>query len=173
MAEGEVEAARAIARGGGVQEHRFFPIPELAEVGDMESPGGLSGLPRSYIPMKNAIYYSVAAAYAEEVGASRIVGGHNRDDSLVFEDTSERFFRNLQSTLRSGSRRLRAQRLVIWRPLSRIDKTSVISMAARLGVPFELTWSCHEVGREHCGRCPGCRQRRKAFREAGIRDPLA
>ncbi len=60
--------------------------------------------------MKNAIYYSVAAAFAEEVGAARVVGGHNRDDRAVFEDTSDEFFSNLQRTLRCRARaRLREQ----------------------------------------------------------------
>jgi len=144
----------------------------LREVGDMRAPRGLAGLPRAYIPMKNAIYYSVAAAFAEEVGAGRIVGGHNRDDMRVYEDTSEQFFSRLQSTLRSGSDRLRSRRMTIWRPLRGMDKASVVSMAYNLGVPFELTWSCHEEGTEHCGRCPGCLLRKRAFKEAGISDPL-
>jgi 7-cyano-7-deazaguanine synthase len=172
MAEGEVVAATRIARKASVLEHRFFPIPELREVGDMGTPRGLAGLPRAYIPMKNAIYYSVAAAFAEEVGAGRIVGGHNRDDARVYEDTSEQFFRNLQGALRSGSDRLRSRRLSIWRPLKGIDKASVVSMAAKLGVPLELTWSCYEEGTEHCGKCQGCLQRKRAFRDAGISDPL-
>jgi len=147
-------------------------MPELREVGDMRTPRGLARLPRAYIPMKNAIYYSIAAAFAEEVGAGQIIGGHNRDDMLVYEDTSDQFFRNLQRALRSGSDRLRSRRLSIWRPLRRMDKASVVSMASKLGVPLELTWSCHEEGTEHCGKCQGCRQRKKAFRDAGVPDPL-
>ena len=172
IAKGEVVAATRIARKAEVLEHRFFPIPEMREVGDMREPRGLAGLPRAYIPMKNAIYYSVAAAFAEEVGAGQIVGGHNRDDTRVYEDTSDQFFRNLQRALRSGSDRLESRRLTIWRPLRRMDKASVVSMASRLGVPFELTWSCHEEGSEHCGKCPGCLQRKRAFKEAGVLDPL-
>jgi len=172
IAEGEVTAASLIGRRAEVLEHRFFPIPELREVGDMKDPGRLRGLPRAYIPMKNAIYYSAAASFAEEVGAARIIGGHNRDDTEVYEDTSEAFFRSLQGALRSGSDRLRTNRVSIWRPLKGMDKASVVSMAHRLGVPLELTWSCHEEGNEHCWRCTGCLQRRRAFAAAGVADPL-
>jgi 7-cyano-7-deazaguanine synthase len=172
IAEGEIAAATGIARKAAVLEHRMFPIPELRELGDMSSPRNLKGLPRAYIPMKNAIYYSIASAFAEEVGAGQIIGGHNQDDARVYEDTNGVFFRNLQAALRSGSDRLRASRLSILRPLSKMSKTAVVSMAYKLGVPLELTWSCHEEGTEHCGRCLGCRQRREAFDGAGIRDPL-
>ena len=173
MAEGELAGAREIGRRASVLEHRFFPIPELREVGDMAERRGLAGLPSAYIPMKNAIYYSVAAAFAEEVGASRIMGGHNRDDTRVYDDTSDLFFRDLQRTLRGGSERLRSRRLTIWRPLRGLDKASVVSLGSRLRVPFELTWSCHREGVEHCWRCLGCLQRKKAFRAAGVKDPLS
>ena len=173
MAKGELKAATEMGRRAKVLEHRFFPVPELREVGDMAERRGLAGLPSAYIPMKNAIYYSVAAAFAEEAGASRIMGGHNLDDTRVYDDTSDQFFRDLQRTLRSGSERLRSRRLSIWRPLRGLDKASVVSLGSRLGVPFELTWSCHMEGVEHCGKCLGCLQRKNAFREAGVADPLA
>ncbi len=172
MAEGELRAATAIAQRAGVLEHRLFSVPELREVGDMRGPKRLAGMPKAYIPMKNAIYYSVAASFAEEVGATRLIGGHNRDDYGVYDDTSDRFFASMQVALREGSERLRAGRLSIWRPLRRLDKAAVVGMADRLGVPLELTWSCHEEGTEPCGRCAGCIQRKKAFEEAGIADPL-
>jgi 7-cyano-7-deazaguanine synthase len=53
-----------------------------------------------------------------------------------------------------------------------MDKAAVVSMASKLGVPLELTWSCHEEGSEHCWRCLGCQQRKKAFEDAGVPDPL-
>lgn len=122
--------------------------------------------------MKNAVYYSLGAAFAEETGARRIIGGHNLEDTKLYQDTSEEFFGNLEKTLRSGSERLKAARLTIWRPLRTMDKPSVISLAEKLGVPLESTWSCHNEGEEHCWRCSGCLRREHAFIEAGITDPL-
>ena len=52
-------------------------------------------VPSTYIPMKNAVFYSLAAAFAEEKGARRIIGGHNAEDKILFEDTSEEFFDSL------------------------------------------------------------------------------
>jgi 7-cyano-7-deazaguanine synthase len=172
IADREVEAAKTIAKAAGVKEHRFVSLPELREVGDMKRPGKLDGLPQAYIPMKNAIYYSVAAAFAEETGAERIVGGHNLEDTKIYEDTGDEFFGNLEKTLRSGSERLRTNGLTIWRPLRALDKPAVVSLATKLGVPLEATWSCHGEGEEHCWRCVGCLRREQAFVEAGVVDPL-
>jgi 7-cyano-7-deazaguanine synthase len=144
----------------------------LRELSDMDPRKGLAGLPPTYIPMKNAIYYSLAAAYAEEAGASCIVGGHNRDDLALFDDASDEFFLQLQKTLRVGSRRLGERRLRIWRPLKAMPKSEVVALAHRLGVPLEYTWSCHREGDRHCWECEGCRGRTVSFARAGIADPL-
>ncbi len=173
-AQAELAAARRIAKSLGVVEHRFVSVPELREAGDIEGSKDLSGrgVPPTYIPMKNAIYYSLAAAYAEEKGSSSIVGGHNADDARIFEDTSEEFFACLERTFSAASPRLRENGLRILRPLRKLSKPEVVTLAAELGVPFGLTWSCHGSGKEHCWTCAGCVQRRQAFAAAGIRDPL-
>ncbi len=172
MAEGEVRAATRLADAAGVKEHRFFPMPELRELGDIRAPGRLSAMPPTFIPMKNSIYYSVAAAFAEEVGASRVVGGHNLDDGELFEDTSDRFFASMQKAIRTASVRLREQDFRIWRPLRRMRKAEVVALAASLDVPLEMTWSCHRERSTHCWECEGCVQRERSFRQAGIDDPL-
>jgi 7-cyano-7-deazaguanine synthase len=149
-------------------------IPELREAGDIAGSSELSkkAVPPTYIPMKNAIYYSLAAAFAEEKGSGCIIGGHNGEDRRVFEDTSEEFFASLQKTILASSPRLRRRGLKILRPLKDMSKPEVVALAARLGVPLELTWSCHRAGEEHCWRCDGCRRRTEAFEAAGVQDPL-
>jgi 7-cyano-7-deazaguanine synthase len=149
-------------------------VPELREAGDITGSRELSRkeVPPTYIPMKNAVYYSLAAAYAEEKGSGCIIGGQNRDDRRLFEDTSEEFFASLQRTISASSPRLRRRGLKIMRPLKDKSKPEVVALAAAMGVPLELTWSCHRSGGEHCWRCDGCRRRTEAFEAAGVRDPL-
>jgi 7-cyano-7-deazaguanine synthase len=167
-------AARLLGRRVGVLEHRFMRVPDLREAGDIAGPSELSRgvVPPTYVPMKNAIYYSLAAAYAEEKGSDCIMGGHNLDDKRMFEDTSEDFFADLQSALLDASPRLRKHGLKILRPLKERRKSEVVALAAEIGVPLELTWSCHQAGEEHCWKCPGCRGRIEAFAGAGVEDPL-
>ncbi len=171
IAEGELKAASSIAIKARVAEHRIAEIPSLKEAGDI---GGrmFSGLPSTYIPMRNAVFYALAASYAEEVGANYILGGHNRDDLKIFEDTRREFFDPLQKALWFGSSRLKKQRTTLLRPLQGMSKAEVVAYAARLNVPLGLTWSCHREGAEHCWECEGCRARVEAFRVAGVEDPL-
>ena len=172
IAQSELTAAKAIASRAGIIEHRMVRLPDLKEAADI--PGfGPPGLPPTYIPLRNGIFYAFAASYAEETGAAYIVGGHNEDDTKVFADVSPEFFGSLQRAFWSGSRILRKNRLEIAQPLKRLKKPAVIRLAASLGVPFELTWSCHRDSEEHCWKCDGCLTRKRCFKEAGIVDPLA
>ena len=171
IAGSELAAARAIGIRAKVLEHRFVRLPDLREGGDI-SGFDLRGLPRSYIPMRNAIFYSFAASMAEETGANAIVGGHNRDDEKVFMDVSRSFFSSLQRSLRAASLVHSMNKLTIERPLRLKTKPQVVKLASAAGVPLQLTWSCHRDGVEHCWECEGCLSRTKAFKKAGVQDPL-
>ena len=171
IARSELKAARMIGEATRVLEHRFVRLPDLKEAGDIEG-FDLRGLPRSYIPMRNAIFYSFAGSMAEETGAGAIVGGHNQDDGRVFDDVSEAFFAAIENSMRMGSPLLRRNRLKIERPLRLKTKAQVVSLARDLAVPLEMTWSCHRDGREHCWDCDGCASRAAAFTGAGVPDPL-
>lgn len=161
-----------MARRLGVEEHRLVRLPDLREAADI--PGARFGrLPPTYIPLRNSVFYSFAASYAEEVRASAIVGGHNKDDANVFSDVSPEFFGSLEKAFRDGSQILRRARLRILRPLRQMTKPQVIRLAASKGVPLELTWSCHRDGERHCWRCAGCTSRSNAFERAGLKDPLS
>ena len=150
-------------------ELRVVRLPDLREAGEI-SGFRLRGLPPTYIPMRNGIFYAFAASYAEEVGAGVIVGGHNGDDGRVFKDVSPAFFESLGRAFREGSPPLR--RLAIERPLEKLTKPEVIRLSSRLKVPLELTWSCHRDGERHCWGCSGCLSRRRSFHAAGVVDPL-
>ena len=171
IARSELAAADAIASKAGVAEHRIVRLPDLKEAADI--PGFMPrGLPPTYIPLRNSIFYAFAASYAEETGAGSIVGGHNGDDSRVFADVSQDFFSSLQRAFWNGSRTLRKNRLRIVRPLERLGKPEVIRLGASIEVPLELTWSCHRDLKKHCWECDGCLSRRRCFKEAGVEDPL-
>ncbi len=170
----ELRAARSLGERVGLLEHRFVKVPDLREAWDIRGSRELSkgSVPPTYIPMKNAVFYSLAAAFAEEKGSDCLIGGHNADDRRVFDDVSEEFFANLKKTLTSASPRLRRRGLRILRPLSGLSKPEVVALAKEIGVPLELTWSCHRSGSTHCWRCDGCGGRTRAFAAAGVEDPL-
>jgi 7-cyano-7-deazaguanine synthase len=172
IARGEVNAAEAIARSTQVEEHRKVRLPDIREAGDI--PGfRLSGLPPTYIPGRNGVFYSVAAAFAEEIKADYIIGGHNKQDQTMFDDAREEFFESLQRTLWIGSKALRERKTAIVLPLKEMSKPEIISQAVSLKVPLDLTWSCHREGVTHCWTCDGCLSRTQAFVAARVSDPLA
>ncbi len=171
IASSEVRAARAMASRLGVEEHRLVRVPDLREAADI-SGASFGGLPPTYIPLRNSVFYSFAASYAEEVAASAIVGGHNKDDMAVFADVSQAFFASLEKAFHAGSPILKRSRLRILRPLQQMTKSQVVEAAESRAVPLELTWSCHRDGRRHCWGCAGCLARRASFQKAGVEDPL-
>lgn len=170
IARRELRAAKAIANAAGVKQ-RVVRLPDLMEAGDMKR-ASFPGLPSTYIPLRNAVFYSLAASYAEEVRAGFIVGGHNSDDLKVFRDVSPNFFVDLQRAFRAGSKILNDGRVRILRPLASRSKPEVVLLASKIGVPLQLTWSCHRDGTRHCWHCQGCDARIRSFERAGVRDPL-
>jgi 7-cyano-7-deazaguanine synthase len=171
IARRELEAARAIAQAAGIGEHRFVRLPDLREAGDIRG-ATFVGAPPTYIPMRNSIFYSLAASYAEEVGADLIVGGHNKDDVRTFADATPAFFDELGRAFQVGSPILKKRRTRILLPLSAKTKAQVVRLASSLRVPLGLTWSCHREGESHCWKCDGCRARMRAFERADVVDPL-
>jgi 7-cyano-7-deazaguanine synthase len=119
-----------------------------------------------YLEGRNIVLLSKASIFAARAGLSRILLGTLAGNP--FPDASAQFFTSLADALSLGL----ASRIEIETPFASLHKADVIRLGASLGVPFELTLSCMQpVGGMHCGRCSKCRERRDAFRAAGIEDP--
>lgn len=119
------------------------------------------------VPFRNAIFLSTAVAYAIAAGAMRIFYGAQGSDAPYYPDCRKEFYESFQIAARLGT----GQDIVIDAPFSQMSKSAVLKMGSELGVPFELTWSCYLNDAKQCGKCESCRNRKKAFAEAGLRDP--
>ncbi len=123
-----------------------------------------------YLEGRNVVLLSKTAVFAARTGSDRIVIGPLAGNP--FPDARPEFFETMARALSMGL----DTALEIEAPFLAIHKSDVIRMGAELGVRFELTLSCMQptgVPARHCGRCSKCRERRDAFRAAGVEDPGA
>ena len=118
------------------------------------------------VPFRNAIFLSVAVSYAAALCAGRVFYGAHGSDAANYPDCREEFYKSLEQTARLGTE----MDIVIKAPFSGIPKSELLKIGAKLGVPFELTWSCYLDKKKHCGKCESCVNRKAAFKQAGIPD---
>jgi len=173
--EQEKRAAAKLAKSAGVTELIQVDLPFVKEASDFYN-GKIKkrdsdALWSSYVPARNLMFYSIAAHYAEYLGAKRIIGGHNLHDVKFFKDASKDYIEKLNALFREGCLLCNRQAYKILLPLSEMNRKEVIRLAIRLKTPIEQTWSCHREGKTHCGKCYACKQRLEAFRSLSLQDP--
>lgn len=127
-----------------------------------------AGIPVTYVPGRNIIFLSFAISFAGTLKAKAVfIGAHSQDYS-GYPDCRPEFLAAFSRMAKAGT----LGRYKISAPLLYKNKSQIIRMGKKLGVPFELTWSCYSGGKYPCGKCDSCRYRAKGFKEAGEVDPL-
>ncbi len=182
----ELAAARRVAEFFHVEHHLVVHVDMTAIggsalTGDIQVPKGraademLADIPVTYVPARNTIFLSYALAWAEVLGATRIVIGVNAVDYSGYPDCRPEFIAAFQ-TMANLATRSAVQEGVgisIHAPLIHMTKAQIIQAGTALGVDYGITHSCYDPSPEGlaCGRCDSCLLRRKGFQEAGIDDP--
>ena len=179
----EVRSARALARRYHAASHTIvrLPVRELlvSALTDRRrrlpsgSPKGRRRIPATYVPARNTLLLALALGAAESLRARAIYLGVNAVDYSGYPDCRPEFLRAFARLARVATRVGVEERWApaIRAPLLRLSKAEIVRRGARLGVPWELTWSCYAGGRRPCGRCDSCRLRAEGFRAAGVADP--
>jgi len=126
------------------------------------------GIPATYVPSRNIIFLSFAASFAETIGAEAIFIGAHAQDYSGYPDCRPEFFAAFSKMVKVGT----YGGFSIQAPLLRKNKSQIILAGRKLGVPFELTWSCYRGTKTPCVKCDSCYYRSKGFKEAGLVDPL-
>lgn len=178
----ELTCAKKVAAHYGATEHKTVRLDFLRQIGGsaltddtVEVPqGGVSDdIPVTYVPGRNLLFLSMAASYAEVIGASAIYIGVNALDYSGYPDCRPEFIESVQQTIALGTKAgVNGHAISIETPLVHLRKADIVRKGMDMGVPYELTTSCYLGGEVACGTCDSCRLRLKGFAQAGYEDPI-
>lgn len=181
----ELESARAIADYYGVQlltmdlakvfaysncsllqgSSEDIPLSSYAEQLAQRPDSNVS----TYVPFRNGLFLSTAASIALSQSCQVIYYGPHADDAAgnAYPDCSVEFNEAMAQAIYLGS----GKQLRIEAPFVKMTKKDIVALGTRLGVPYELTWSCYVGSASPCGQCGTCRDRAAAFAANGLTDP--
>lgn len=130
----------------------------------------IRNLPATFVPGRNLIFLSFAAAWAWRRGINHLVTGTGEADYSGYPDCRESTLQSLQQTLNLGM----DGQFTIHAPLTHLSKADTVRLAQQLGALPALAYShtCYNGQQPPCGTCDSCVLRAKGFAEAAIPDPL-
>lgn len=175
----ELECARDVAAAAGVA-NACLPIDTFAALGGdaltdasiavSDEKDDETELPVTFVPGRNLVFLTFAAAYAYRHDARHLVTGVAQTDYSGYPDCREDTIAALQKAISLGMDR----EFTIHTPLMHRSKKETVELAVRLGglEAMALTHTCYNGSRPPCGECQACRLRAKGFAEAGVHDPL-
>jgi len=171
----ELEAARTICQNLKIPHHildfsLFSQIGGNALTDSMPIEGTQKSLPNTFVPGRNLMFLTAAAAYAYLFGINHLVTGVCQTDFSGYPDCRDDTIKALQVAINLGM----DSQFVIHTPLMWLNKAESVKLALEVGAMDSLAYShtCYEGVFPPCGVCPACILRSKGFSEAGIEDPL-
>ena len=185
----EIQAAKRFARILKIADHRIVDIAFMKAI--YGSSNVLTDtqqvLPQLFdyslvVPLRNAVFITIASAWAMSIGAELVAYGAHTGDKR-YPDCRASFIRSITNTInqgesdgmKSGTR----QKITVWSPaINGIDKSDLLSKGYKLlGNRIFDTWSCYSNGVKEksknpiqCGRCESCINRKIAISNAGLED---
>ena len=178
----ELERAALISRTLGAAKHAVMPI-DLRQWGgsaltddsiDVPAANDAGVMPVTYVPARNLIFLSFAAAWGEILKARHIFIGVNSVDYSGYPDCRKAFIDSFKETAELGTcARDENWQWHIETPLQAMSKSEIIRTGTALGVDYGMTVSCYDPDADGraCGVCDSCALRKAGFAGAGVPDP--
>jgi len=143
-------------------------LPEFAASEDIKT-----GIPSTYVPFRNGIFLSMAAAWGEVQNIQDIICGFNVIDSPDYPDTTLDFAQAMETAINRGTEAAYGKAAFkVLAPFVGLKKANIIQEGLSLGADYSYSISCY-AGREiPCLKCSSCLLRQKAWEETGKQDPL-
>ena len=143
-------------------------LPEFLAPEDIEA-----GVPSTYVPFRNGIFLSMAAAWGEVQNIQDIICGFNVIDCPNYPDTTRNFAHAMETAINLGTKAAYGKTAFkVLAPFVGLKKADIIQEGLSLGADYSHSISCY-AGREiPCLKCSSCLLRQKAWEETGRQDPL-
>lgn len=122
---------------------------------------------RTVVPFRNGIMLSIAAGYAESIGAEQIAIGNHFGDHAIYPDCRKTFIEPMKLAIKEGTEK----NITLLSPFCDLKKEDIVKIGEKLLVPMYMTYSCYNGSTDHCGECGTCVERKEAFKLAGVNDP--
>lgn len=176
----ELDSFRKIKESLGAADSYEIDLDFFEQIGasaltdkriDVPTGGIEEGVPVTYVPFRNGIFLSIAAAIAEKHAAKALYIGVVEEDSSGYPDCRKSYIKQMQKAINLGTKE--ETNLEIKMPLVAMSKAQIVAEALKRNVPLEYTWSCYKDEEKACGVCDSCRLRLKGFEKAGAKDPIA
>ena len=154
----------ALLEGSSLELKHESYADQLAELGG-------EGTVTAYVPFRNGLFLSYAAAVAIQLNCNVIYYGAHADDAAgrAYPDCTPEFIRAMQAAIKEGT----GFKVEMQAPWWNINKAGIVKTGLDLGMTheeFEHTWSCYEGKEQPCGTCGTCIDRKAAFEANGIYD---
>ncbi|MDG7054697.1 MAG: 7-cyano-7-deazaguanine synthase [Nitrososphaerota archaeon] len=178
----EIKSAKKFAKILGLKEHKIIDIGFMQDLYGKTNvlTDSKTKLPSKFeysivVPIRNAVFLSIATAWAFSLKASLVAFGAHKGDKN-YPDCRPSFSKKIESAFNEGEIdgiKIGVRKAVkIWSPYQKnLAKSDVIKKGYKvLGNSIYKTWSCYSNKKFHCGKCESCNNRKLAFKAAKIKD---
>lgn len=183
----EIKAARKIAKFWRIK-YQVVELPWLKHLGENALTDPRARLPQFrdpeklndkkktqrsaeavWVPNRNGVFLNIAAAFAESLGAERLITGFNREEAQTFPDNSAEYVYRLNRALELST--------LLFPPkvksyVQNMDKKEMAARLIELDLPLDFFWSCYEGDEKMCAVCESCARTVAAFKENGFLEKI-
>lgn len=159
----EIQVSSNICRKHNIK-HCIIELPFMSDLSSGLIKGSSLDVNNPWVPNRNGLFINLAAAYAESLGAERVICGFNAEEAAEFPDNSLEYVDAVNEALNYST--LNHVKVVSY--VQGMDKEEIIRAAINMGIDLNSVWSCYEDGDLPCGHCPSCLKTHKAFKKVGL-----
>jgi 7-cyano-7-deazaguanine synthase len=120
------------------------------------------------VPNRNMILLSMAVGYAVSIDANKVYYGAHSGDHAIYPDCRPEFVHKMNDVCAIAN----YEAVEIVTPYLDVSKTAILTAGLKMGLDYNLSWTCYNGREKACGKCGACQERLEAFTENGVTDPL-